>query len=74
MTPVCKLSNMRFLDVIPEEEFIEHDNAGTLGDRDDITEDVLKKFDNQLKPFGLEVVWFENGSALNWFIEPAKRR
>lgn len=53
---------------------LKHDEAGTLGDSDEIAEKVLKTFDNQLKRYGLEVVWFENGDALEWFIEPAKRR
>jgi hypothetical protein len=65
---------MRFLDDIPEDDMLKHDEAGTLGDSDEITEKELKTFDNQLKRYGLEVVWFENGSALEWFIEPNSRR
>ena len=61
--------NMKKLDDIPYPEFTNHDEADTLGDSEDITEYDLKKIDKQLKPFGLEFVVFENGSALNWFIQ-----
>ena len=46
-----------------------HDVAGTLGDSDEITNADLDMFDKQLKPYGLELVVFENGSSLNWFID-----
>jgi hypothetical protein len=60
---------MKNLKNIPMNDFHRHDEAGTLGDSDEITERDLKQIDNQLKPFGLELVVFENGSALNWFIQ-----
>ncbi len=59
---------MKRLEEIPMDELEQHDQAGTLGDSDEITEHDLGKFDRQLKPFGLELTVFENGSALNWFI------
>lgn len=59
---------MRKLDEIPKPEFTQHDEAGTLGDSDEIIERDLGMIDNQLKSFGLELTVFENGSALNWFI------
>lgn len=59
---------MKRLNEIPEKEFEEHDAAGTLGDSDEISENDLRTFDMQLKPHGLRIVVFENGSALNWFI------
>ncbi len=60
---------MKFLDDIPEKEMFEHDEAGTLGDSDEITLKDLEKFDKQIEPFSLEVVAFENGSALEWFVQ-----
>lgn len=54
---------------IPEDELWAHDDAGTLGDSDGITEADLSVLDRQLKPFGLTLVVFENGSAINWFIQ-----
>lgn len=60
---------MNKLKDIPMDDFHRHDEEGTLADSDEITERDLYKFDKQLKPFGLELVVFENGSALNWFIK-----
>lgn len=59
---------MKKLDDIPEPEFTRHDEAGTLGDSDEIPMRDLNKFDDQLSEHGLELTVFENGSALNWFI------
>lgn len=61
---------MKRVQHIPEEEFTKHDEAGTLGDSDEITERDLMRFDRQLEQHGMELVVFENGSALNWFIAP----
>lgn len=40
-----------------------------IGDSESLTEHDLTQFDKQLKPFGLEVVTFDNGQALNWYIQ-----
>lgn len=59
---------MKKLKHIPSPEFSEHDATGTLGDSDEITDRDLVQFDRQLKPFGLELTVFDNGSATEWFI------
>lgn len=60
---------MNWLTHIPTEQMEEHDAAGTLGDSDEINENSLITFDRQLKPHGLELVIFENGAGLQWFIQ-----
>lgn len=64
---------MKKLDSIPKIGFERHSEAGTLGDSEHINEEDLKQFDNQLKPYGLQLAVFENGAALNWFITTLKQ-
>lgn len=61
---------MTRLEGIPEAAFERHEEAGTLGDSEQIEMRDLEQFDKQLREYGLEVVTFENGAAQNWFIQP----
>ncbi len=59
---------MKTLNRIPP-DFDILDQKGVLGDSEHIQIHDLKKIDSQLKPFGLELVVFENGAAYNWYVE-----
>lgn len=39
-----------------------------IQESDSLTEEDLKKIDHQLQKYNLSISYFENGSALAWFI------
>lgn len=45
-----------------------------IGDSETITESDLKQIDGQLENFSLELVVFDNGAALNWYIQTKRER
>jgi hypothetical protein len=60
---------MKRLDDIPEKEFSKHKEAGTLGNSEQITEEELSTYDNQIKRHGLELVVFKRGKEFHWFAQ-----
>lgn len=61
------------IEMIPLDLYEQWSEEGIIQSCDDLSDNVLENIEKQLKPFRLEIVWWENGSAIEWMVKKKER-